>query len=101
MFKNQITKGIFADRLLKVSMVDTPIYFCVFPAQSLADISWLLSLLWHHSRQNVQGLDHFQQAYRIKGCKCSYHQSVGRHSKRDGANMLFKKWLEHCSYNPF
>ena len=42
---------------------------CVFTDQSLADISWLLSLLWHHSHENVQGLDHFQQTYRIKRCK--------------------------------
>ena len=67
---------------------------CVISDQSLADISWLLSLLWHHSHQDVQGVDYFQQASESKdgksvlGCndgvylidsQCSCAESFGYH----------------------
>lgn len=37
--------------------------------QSLAHISWLLTLLRHHSHQDGESLGHLQQTSRPEGCK--------------------------------
>ena len=44
--------------------------------QSLADISWLLSVLWHYSYQNDQSLGYFQQAFWNKHGESSLNLNI-------------------------
>ena len=41
----------------------------ILAGQPLADISWLLSLLWHYSYQNDPSLEYFQQASWAEDCE--------------------------------
>ena len=44
--------------------------FWIMVDSSLADVTWLLSLLWYYSYQDGEGLSYFQQASWIEDCKC-------------------------------
>ena len=43
--------------------------------ESLADISWLFSVLWDYSHKNDQSLEYFQQAYGNKHSESAFLQS--------------------------
>ena len=43
--------------------------FLIIADSSLADVTWLLSLLWYYSHQDGQSLDYFQQTSWLENCK--------------------------------
>ena len=48
---------------------------CYYTAVFLADLSWLLSVLWYHPGKDVQGILHIPQPkIQKKTCKCAYYK---------------------------